>query len=51
MSSLSESKPYWIPLESIGQLHELEAESKVHEVFIFKHSTRCGVSRMVLKQF
>ncbi|HBY67023.1 MAG TPA: bacillithiol system redox-active protein YtxJ [Flavobacteriaceae bacterium] len=33
------------------QLEEIIKESKNKPVAIFKHSTRCGISRMVLKQF
>lgn len=41
----------WNRLLSLEQLNELEEESKTLPVAIFKHSTRCGISRMVLKQF
>ncbi|MGB7841949.1 MAG: bacillithiol system redox-active protein YtxJ, partial [Salinimicrobium sp.] len=33
------------------QLDEIGKESKEKTVVIFKHSTRCGVSRMVLRTF
>ncbi|MBU3682350.1 MAG: bacillithiol system redox-active protein YtxJ [Flavobacterium sp.] len=45
------SKVPWIPLFSMEQLAELTKQSFVKPVFIFKHSTRCGISRTVLKQF
>jgi len=45
------SKVPWIPLTSMEQLAELTEHSFVKPVFIFKHSTRCGISRSVLKQF
>lgn len=45
------SKVPWIPLTSLDQLIDLTALSLEKPVFIFKHSTRCGISRMVLKQF
>ncbi len=45
------SKVNWIPLESISQLDEIVTLSNEKAVLIFKHSTRCSVSRMVLKQF
>ena len=45
------SKVPWIPLTSMEQLAELTEQSSVKPVFIFKHSTRCGISRSVLKQF
>lgn len=41
----------WSILDNINQLDELKKESFENPVLIFKHSTRCGVSRMVLKQF
>jgi bacillithiol system protein YtxJ len=47
----SDSKIGWRQLADLGQLNELVAESADKPVIIFKHSTRCGVSRMVLKQF
>lgn len=45
------SKVNWIALESISQLDEIVTLSNEKAVLIFKHSTRCSVSRMVLKQF
>jgi len=41
----------WIPLTSIDQLEEIKELSKTESVFVFKHSTRCGISRIVIKQF
>ena len=41
----------WIPLTNLGQLNEIITVSETKPVIIFKHSTRCGVSRMTLKQF
>lgn len=41
----------WKPLESVLQLESIIAESAQKPALIFKHSTRCGISRMVLKQF
>lgn len=41
----------WIELNSISQLQEIEVKSKDKVQVIFKHSTRCGISRMVLNQF
>ena len=41
----------WHPLTEEGQLDGLENESSEKTVVIFKHSTRCGISRMVLKNF
>ena len=41
----------WKPLDSIGQLDEIAQESKNKPQLIFKHSTTCGISRMVLNMF
>ncbi|BAO77705.1 bacillithiol system redox-active protein YtxJ [Winogradskyella sp. PG-2] len=41
----------WIALNSIEQLHAIEDKSKTKTQLIFKHSTRCGISRMVMNQF
>ena len=41
----------WIPLTSLEQLKEIKAQSKKEAVAIFKHSTRCGISSMVIKRF
>ncbi|MBB6680899.1 bacillithiol system redox-active protein YtxJ [Aequorivita sp. 609] len=41
----------WPVLGKIEQLDDLVAQSKTKPVAIFKHSTRCGVSRGVLKMF
>lgn len=45
------AKMNWIPLVDLGQLNEIISLSSEKPVLIFKHSTRCSVSRMVLKQF
>ncbi|HET8854325.1 MAG TPA: bacillithiol system redox-active protein YtxJ [Salinimicrobium sp.] len=41
----------WHPLTRHEQLEEIDKESEEKPVVIFKHSTRCGISRMVLKKF
>ena len=41
----------WIPLNDIQQLGHIEEKSKTKTQVIFKHSTRCGISRMVINQF
>ncbi|OUS21722.1 cytosolic protein [Nonlabens dokdonensis] len=41
----------WEPLESIDQLENVIKNSTIKPKVIFKHSTRCGISRMVLNQF
>ena len=54
-SASEENKPVskvgWRQLTDLVQLNEIIAESADKPVIIFKHSTRCSVSRMVLKQF
>ena len=47
----SVSKAGWRPLSDFGQLNEIIDLSTEKPVLIFKHSTRCSISRMVLKQF
>ncbi len=47
----SESKLNWNPLTDLGQLNEITEASFEKPVVIFKHSTRCSISRMALKQF
>ncbi len=41
----------WKPLQSISELEIIEKNSHDKPIIIFKHSTRCSVSRIVLKQF
>ena len=41
----------WIPLTSVGQLKEVTVASKEGYAGIFKHSTRCSISRSVAKRF
>ena len=41
----------WIPLTSLDQLEEIKKQSETEAILIFKHSTRCGISSMVIKQF
>ena len=41
----------WTELTDLLQLQEIEAISNEKPVVIFKHSTRCSISRMALKQF
>lgn len=38
----------WFELTTPAQLDALKAESHQHPVIIFKHSTRCSISRAVL---
>lgn len=49
-----EEKKYhvnWIPLTSLQQLNEIKVLSKKEPIAIFKHSTRCGISSMVIRKF
>ncbi|WP_433763428.1 bacillithiol system redox-active protein YtxJ [Flavobacterium ginsenosidimutans] len=50
-SEASKNKVNWTELTDILQLQEIEAVSAQKPVVIFKHSTRCSISRMALKQF
>ncbi len=45
------SKVGWRSLTDLGQLNEIIDLSTEKPVVIFKNSTRCSISRMVLKQF
>jgi len=46
-----EKKVPWRPLVDIHQLEEIAEKSKTKTQLIFKHSTTCGISRMVLNTF
>ena len=41
----------WIPMEDLGKINEIITLSQEKPVIIFKHSTRCSISRMALKNF
>jgi len=41
----------WIQLTSVDQLIEIEQNSAKRPQIIFKHSTTCGISSMVLRSF
>ncbi len=41
----------WIALNNVSQLKKIEEASRNKTQIIFKHSTRCGISRMVMNQF
>ena len=47
----SSNKIIWTALTDMGQLNDIISLSNEKPVAIFKHSTRCSVSRMALKQF
>lgn len=42
---------FWKPLETTDDLSALKQQSTQIPVLIFKHSTRCGISRMALSGF
>ena len=46
-----ETKIAWRQLKDLGQLNEIVDLSNDQAVLIFKHSTRCSISRMALKNF
>jgi bacillithiol system protein YtxJ len=46
-----ETKIDWRQLTDLGQLNEIVDLSNEKVVLIFKHSTRCSISRYSLKQF
>lgn len=48
---MNNSDRIWHFLEDINQLDAVETESFEKLVVIFKHSTRCHISRAVLRQF
>ena len=50
-NNVNPSKINWVPLTDLGQLNEITQLSHEQPVIIFKHSTRCSISRMALKQF
>lgn len=46
-----EKETPWIELNAMAQLDVIVEKSKTKAQFIFKHSTRCGISRMVINRF
>lgn len=46
-----EYKINWESLTELQQLEEIVKQSLEKPILIFKHSTRCSISRMALKQF
>jgi len=49
--TIDKKELHWILLNSIKQLDEIRFKSRTKTQLIFKHSTRCGISRMVMNQF
>ena len=41
----------WTPLISLEEINTIKEISINQSILIFKHSTRCGISRMIIKQF
>ncbi len=41
----------WIALADLQQIQEIKERSKTKTQVVFKHSTSCGISRMVLNRF
>lgn len=41
----------WIPLNDLKQIDYIKKKSSIKTQVIFKHSTRCGISSMVQRQF
>ena len=50
-SEKSNSSLNWMVLNDANQLDLILEASKEKPVVVFKHSTRCSISRMALKQF
>ncbi len=46
-----QSATIWAQIESESDLDKAVAQSSAHKVLIFKHSTRCFISKTVLKSF
>lgn len=44
-------KMNWTALTNVSQLEDITHFSNEKPVLLFKHSTRCSISRMALKQF
>lgn len=50
-ASEEEKQLPWINLSRLDELDAIEEKSNEKLQVIFKHSTRCGISRMVIKRF
>lgn len=48
---MSSSRMDWNALNDVKQLDQIVEESNENTVMIFKHSTRCSISRFALKEF
>ncbi len=47
----NENADFWHSIESDEDLEEVKKNSESEKVIIFKHSTRCFISKSVLKNF
>ncbi|MFC6267506.1 bacillithiol system redox-active protein YtxJ [Frigoriflavimonas asaccharolytica] len=50
-NSEENTSTFWKNINSVEDLNNAIAESKTKKVIIFKHSTRCHISKMVLSRF
>lgn len=50
-TSQQASSVSWTPLTDLKELEAMIQASYTHPVLVFKHSTRCSISRMALRQF
>ena len=51
LKEVKETYLSWTPLISVEEINTIREISKIQAILIFKHSTSCGISRMVMKQF
>ena len=51
LKEVEETYLSWTPIISIDEINTIKEISKIQSILIFKHSTRCGISRMIIKQF
>ncbi len=48
---VKENNINWIPLKTVDQIKQVTKRSHTKPVGIFKHSTRCAISKTVIKNF
>ena len=41
----------WITINNFSDIDQIKEDSKYNPQFIFKHSTRCSISKMVMNRF
>lgn len=49
-SAMNQDLP-WVSLTEASQIAEIKEKSERKTQIVFKHSTRCGISRMVINRF